>query len=1279
MSVQWTDDQQKVITTRAKNILVSASAGSGKTAVLVARIMSLITDPVRPFDIDRLLIVTFTKAAAGEMKDRIAAAISDAQKRDPDNEHLMRQSGLIHNAKITTIDGFCSTVLRSYCHLTDIEPGFRIAEEGETELLKHDTLENVLQEYYALEDPEESRKFQAFVESFATGKSEKPLTEAVFRVFDACESQPDSLSWLAMCRENNRAGSFEEILGTEWMRMFLADAEMLAREGLRLAKENLVLATRADGPEAYLPMAEEDLHFYEKFFELSGYEERLAWCRDFTAPTLSRKRAGKEENPALRDLFKENRSRHGKIRSDLSGVYYAGSPEQVVSALAESGEVLDELITVTETFLGRYAETKREKKLIDFPDLEHYALKILRDENGERTDAAKELARNFECVMVDEYQDSNYLQEAILTAVTRMEEGSDNYFCVGDVKQSIYGFRHARPDLFMQKFHDYAGEGGDDPISRGVRIDLLKNFRSRKEVLDFSNGLFRQIMRREIGGVDYDRDAELFCGASYPETDGGEYDTEILVAEAKEENADGSTFLEDTRRDALKQLEARMIAERIRELVRHEKITDTKTGKDRPIEYRDIVILLRTMSGYADTFAEVLTACGIPAFSTAKTGYFSAMEVMTILNYLSIVDNPEQDIPFTAVLRSPIVGLSAEEIARIRIVSGSPSSDRDAKFLTMAECARRYLAFYAGAEAGAEGELSGKLERFFSFYGRIRESVPYTPIHELIWEVLTGTGYLDYVSALPGGAQRAANLRMLVEKAIAYEGTSYVGLFNFIRYIRNLRKYDVDFGEVNVLGESENVVRLISIHKSKGLEYPIVFVAGCSKQFNLQDIRASLLIDPEMGLASDYTDLSRRVKYATVKKNAVARKKRREAAGEELRVLYVALTRAKQKLIVTGTIGTEKEFEDLVNLPQPLSEILFEENYILNAKNMLTWILPAASRMQERAAMEGSRCPVRIELVKPSSLVGSAVREGSRVGETLRILSEMNGEAVYDPAVRRIIEERFSYQYPFDGRGAVPVKVSVSELKKESMRDEDAAEVFAEEIVVPFIPSFIREGGGQHEDAQTPDGQITLDAWIRMKEGSDEDLLLESSAPSGGPGGAARGTAYHKVMELLDYSGFSPDQKESTEAVILGQMREFVKSGKMTEEDIRLVDPKNIARFVKSSLGGRMRQAALAGKLRREQPFVLAVKASEIDPSYPEDEDIIVQGIMDAFFYEGEGEKEEIVLLDYKTDRVSELAVLGKRYKVQLDSYAEALTRVTGKNVKEKIIWSFGWGRQLLL
>ena len=411
----------------------------------------------------------------------------------------------------------------------------------------------------------------------------------------------------------------------------------------------------------------------------------------------------------------------------------------------------------------------------------------------------------------------------------------------------------------------------------------------------------------------------------------------------------------------------------------------------------------------------------------------------------------------------------------------------------------------------------------------------------------------------------------------------------------------------------------------------------------------------------------------------MARKKRREAAGEELRVLYVALTRAKQKLIVTGTIGTEKEFEDLVNLPQPLSEILFEENYILNAKNMLTWILPAASRMQERAAMGGSRCPVRIELVKPSSLVGSAVREGSRVGETLRILSEMNGEEVYDPAVRRIIEERFSYQYPFDGRGAVPVKVSVSELKKESMRDEDAAEVFAEEIVVPFIPSFIREGVGQHEDAQTPDGQITLDTWIRMKEGSGEDLLLESSASSGGPGGAARGTAYHKVMELLDYSGFSPDQKESTEAVILGQMREFVRSGKMTEEDIRLVDPKNIARFVKSSLGGRMRQAALAGKLRREQPFVLAVKASEIDPSYPEDEDIIVQGIMDAFFYEGEGEKEEIVLLDYKTDRVPELAVLGKRYKVQLDSYAEALTRVTGKNVKEKIIWSFGWGRQLLL
>ena len=1279
MSVQWTSDQQKVIDTRESNILVSASAGSGKTAVLVARIMSLITDPERPFDIDRMLIVTFTKAAAGEMKDRIAAAINDAQKRDPDNEHIMRQSGLIHNAKITTIDGFCSFVLRNYCHLTDIEPGFRIGEEGEMQLLMHDVLEEVLRDYYALEDPEERGKFENLVESFVTGKSDKPLEEAIFRVFEACESQPDPLSWLAMCRDNNRAGSFEEILGTDWMQMLLADGEMLAGEGLRLAKENLVLAGRADGPEAYLSMAEEDLHFYEKFFELSGYEERRAWCREFTAPVLSRKRAGKGEDPSLRDRFKENRSRHGKIRSELASDYYGGSPEQVVSALAGSGAVLDELITVTENFLHRYAETKREKKLIDFPDLEHYALKILRDERGERTDAAKELAGNFECVIVDEYQDSNYLQEAILTAVTRMEEGRDNYFCVGDVKQSIYGFRHARPDLFMRKFYDYAGEGGEEPVSRGVRIDLLKNFRSRKEVLDFSNGLFRQIMRREIGGVCYDRDAELICGASYPETDGGEYDTEILIAETKEENADGSTFLEDTGRDAQKQLEARMIAERIREMVRHEKITDTKTMKDRPIEYRDIVILLRTMTGYADTFAEVLTECGIPAFSTAKSGYFNAMEVMTILNYLSIVDNPEQDIPFTAVLRSPIVGLSAEEITCIRIVSGSPASDKDAKFLTMAECARRYLAKYGEAEAGTDAELAAKLESFFSFYRKIRESVPYTPIHELIWEVLTGTGYLDYVSALPGGTQRAANLRMLVEKAIAYEGTSYFGLFNFIRYIRNLRKIDVDFGEVNVLGESENVVRLISIHKSKGLEYPIVFAAGCSKQFNLQDIRASLLIDPEMGLASDYTDLSRRVKYASVKKNAVAGKKRRETAGEELRVLYVALTRAKQKLIVTGTIGSEEDFEDLKNLPQPLSEVLFEENYILNAKNMLTWILPAASRMQERAVLEGKQSHLRIELIKPSSLLGQAVREESRVSETLRILFEMNGEEVYDPEIRRIIEERFSYQYPFGDRGTVPVKVSVSELKKESMRDEEAHEAFPEEIPVPFIPSFIRESGAPDREAQKPDGQITIDQWVSMKEGSGEEIFLEGKGSSGVPGGAVRGTAYHKVMELLDYAEFAPDRRESTEAVVLGQMREFVRAGKMTEEDILLVNPKDIARFIESSLGRRMRDAALRGKLRREQPFVLAVKASEINASYPEDEDIVVQGIIDAFFYEGEGENEEVILLDYKTDRVPELAALGKRYKVQLDSYAEALMRVTGKRVREKLIWSFGFGRQLLL
>lgn len=1341
--MQWTQDQQKVIDRRDDNILVSASAGSGKTAVLVARILAYITDPSEPVDIDRLLIVTFTKAAAGEMKERIGKAIADALVKDPDNEHLHRQSSLIHNAQITTIDGFCSYVVRAFCHTTDLEPGFRVADEGEVKLLRADVMEEILEELHSLENEDERRRFEDFIESFATGKSDKIIEDVILKVFDAAESQPWPEKWLADCRANNAAGNFEQMESSPWMQAYMRDADLLIRDGMTFAEKNMELCDQPDGPSAYKPVAEDDARFFRELDALHGYAERVAYTRAEArkkALRLSTKKASAGENPELRDVFKSNRAEGKAIREELTDKIYAYTPDEVFHAMQANSPILDTLIDTVLYFGKRFAEKKRERKVVDFADLEHFALRILRDEDGSRREPAKELAGRFREVLCDEYQDSNYLQEAILTAVSRIEDGQNNYFCVGDVKQSIYGFRHARPDLFMQKFHDYQVDSAhsdtkhqeqpgtstvaaDKPESTktpqkrpsltGTRIDLRQNFRSRIEVLDTANDLFRQLMIAGAGDVAYDDDAALVLGASYPEAANGAFNTEFLLAEVHEEDSQGESILDDESSGAARELEARMIAERISHLIRHEKVFDQKEGCLRDIEYRDIVILLRTMSGWADTFANTLEQQGIPAYSTAKSGYFSATEVVTMLNYLTILDNPEQDIPYAAVLRSPIVGLTAQELAKVRCVSGNPQSeDKDARYFTLAECVRRYA---DGQADQTDYALRNRLDDFLKFYNAMRDSVSYTPIHELIWNILTRTGYLDYASALPGGAQRAANLRMLTEKAIAYEETSYVGLFNFIRYIRKLEKYEVDDGEVSVLGENENVVRIMSIHKSKGLEYPIVFVAGGSKAFNRTDLNAQILIDQEYGIASDYADFKARVRIPTIKKAAVRRRLLRENVGEEMRILYVALTRARQKLILTGTIKDEETYEKLANMPVPLREVPFPENYLLNSRNPIVFLIPAVERMIARANAAGRIPPISVKRIKPTDLAAKEVREESRFSQTLSILREADGSTVYDHATRKILKERFSYVYPYEGRGALPAKVSVSELKHGQYVDEEAEEEFPEPVAVPYVPEFMRKILLDGEGSGDNTCEVREDKILRFAQNgtaTQDDTIAQADAPVNNGGAmqhdtatqddlskitgvsaTLRGTAYHRVMELLDYGKILEcvnirnmevsqlkqilhrESKDALHRELSQQLDGFVRSGRMLREEADLVNLRDIAAFVKSGLGERMAAAFVQKKLYREQPFTLGVAASEINPAYPEDEPILVQGIIDAFFYEGDS----IVLVDYKTDRVSDLAELRRRYQIQLDSYEEALSRVTGYPVAQKIIWSFAKGCELVL
>lgn len=1261
-SMEWTNDQKKVIDSRSDNILVSASAGSGKTAVLVARIMAyILQDKV---DIDDLLIVTFTRAAAGEMRERIAKAIADALEKDPDNEHLARQTTLIHNAQITTIDGFCSYVLRNYCHLTDLEPGYRVGDEGELDLLMGDVMQNMFMELHEQEEGGKKRAFYDLVETFAPDKNEDKLEAIVEKVFLAAQSQPDPYAWLSACRESNRASSFEDLSRTVWMSEYMRDADLLIEEMRKKAAANLALVREPDGPSSFVGEAENNFNMCSELLAHRTYEERYRICGEASFARLAGK-AKKGEDPDKRERFKEARAEIKSCMEKRIQPMYAYEAREVLAAMQANEPVLNTLIDVTALFTDRYDKAKREKKLIDFPDIEHFALRILRNPDGSRTQAAAELARRFREVMCDEYQDSNLLQESILTAVSRVEDGVNNYFCVGDVKQSIYSFRNAKPDLFMDKFARYTHPDGTvqipegEPMSsadQGTRIDLSWNFRSRHEVLDAANAIFEQIMMREVGRVEYDEEAFLVPRADYPDSGDDSYVTELLTINMGETDADGNRVLDDVRASARRDAEARLIAERIRHMVACEKIYDQKTGTQRPVEYRDIVILLRTMKGWADEVAAVLEGMGIPSYSTLKTGYFEATEVTTLLNYLKIVDNPEQDVAYAAVLRSPIVGLTAEDMARVRLVCGPPGAKGSA-YVTMAECVRRYVE----SPDVPDRSLQRRLEVFLEFLERMRAAVPYTPLHELIWMILTGTGYMDYATALPGGIQRAANLRLLIDKSIDYEQTSYVGLFNFVRYINRMMKKQVEISGVNVVGENENVVRIVSVHKSKGLEYPIVFVAGLDKPFNRMGLRDSVLIDEHLGIAADYLNLATRSRMTTMKKLAIEQRLLRESMGEELRVLYVALTRAKQKLIMVGAVANEDKYEDMKNLTLPLRDTHLPENFVLRAGSPQELILPAADRMTARCERDHRPCPIRMELVSPADLLDSEIIERTRLSETIRTLGSLDGSELWDPETKKIIDERYSYAYPYASHALVPAKVSVSELKHGAYADEDAEEAFPEPEIVPFVPEFMRE---------------------RMKKAEGDDEERDAAEMIGG---TYRGTAYHKVMELMRYrdiysfDGTSAALRSATEKELMRCLHDmctkFVADGRLEAEELKTIRMRDIARFAESSLGHRMAAAAYRDELYREQPFVLGVAASEIRKEFPEDEQILVQGIIDAFFYE-DG---KVILVDYKTDRVARAEELVQRYQIQLDSYEEALSRVTGKEIGQKLIYSFHLDTEIVL
>lgn len=1269
MGMKFTPEQQRVIELHNSNILVSAAAGSGKTAVLVERIIRMICDGEHPADIDRLLIVTFTNAAAAEMRERIAAGIAARLEADPGNEHIQKQSALLHNAQITTIDSFSLFLIRNHFNEIGLDPDFRVADEGEIKLLQQEVLAQLLEDAYAGNFvPEALEQFHACVEYFCPGGRESVLEQHILNLSHYAGSFPWPEEWLEERKNDYAAGDMEALVRSDYGQYLTERVNRTVEGCLEKLREVKRLCELPDGPYMYGELTDAEIEQLEKLTDCKNLEEQAA---KIPAVTFARLPSKKDDSvdPAKRELAKAIRNSVKDTLSDLSESYFKTPLELVVEQGKACREPLRILLDLVLEFDRRLLAAKQERHLIDFSDMEHYALQILlkwekAEEKGDAgtdhaetkyrivpSDVAMEYRQYFQEILIDEYQDSNLVQEYLLSAISGEAEGHYNRFMVGDVKQSIYKFRLARPELFLEKYDTYQ-ETGDL-----CRIDLAKNFRSRVQVVDAVNDVFSRIMSREIGGIAYDDKAALYPGATYPAAEDPAYGSEALLIRKPEkgereesgigeQHAEGAGVLVDY--DNVRQLEALAIAARIKQLKGSLKVMEKSTGELRPVRYSDMVILLRTTSGWDEEFKKILEQQGIPVYITSKTGYFGALEVQELLQFLRVLDNPRQDIPLFGVMQSVFGGFTQEEIAQIRSGGEGHSKKRMTLYEALKEVAKSGRTVEEGEEtsagesAGEETELSQKADTFLQRIGHYRDRTPFTSIRELLQRILDDYDYLNYVTALPAGSKRRANVEMLLTKASAFEKTSYFGLFHFIRYMEQLEKYDVDYGEADTLDENADVVRIMSIHKSKGLEFPVVFVSGLSKRFNMQDANQSLIVDMDLGVAVDYVDSVRRIKNKTLRRAVLSAKMKEDNLAEELRVLYVALTRAREKLILTAVLDKADEKWELAQMTgqERLTYLDFCE-----AGSYMDFLLPILPKTG-----------IAVKTMRTEDLTAEEIREQLRMGDRREELQRVaDGEVLLpgDPEEneRKLmrLRERFAYQYPHPGLQKLYTKTTVSELKIAAMaeKDEAAFHTFEEKEVVPYIPAFRRE---------------------------QEKVS-----------GAVRGSAFHRVMELLDFTyvfvesglfekcpgDYETYRKRLDAERLKKRLEEFLQretvSLRLTEEYAKAVSLPKILNFLEQELAYRMWRAQEQGLLYREQPFVLGIDAKRLDPDLPEGEKVLIQGIIDVFFIE-DG---EIVLLDYKTDVIDSLEALWNRYNVQIQYYEEALTKLMQVPVKERILYSF--------
>lgn len=1229
----FTDGQIEVIDTRDKNILVSAAAGSGKTTVLVERIIrkimgetsgpdgTVVKDENRgPVDIDRILVLTFTNAAAAEMRERIVKAIDDKLKINKNDRNLAKQSVLIHNAQITTIHSFCLFLLRNHFADVGIDPAFRVASEGEVKLVEGTVADELIAELF---ETGQIENFELLASRLMAKNSLDKFKKVILDAYSESRNAPYISEYFEDRRKDYACTSIEELDNTPWM-VYLNDlVDAYIDEAIERTKQNIDDFEIYGSNTGYVLTYRDDLAKLQGLKACKGYKSRYEYIKN-TAMFIKLAQDGmraidkeaKDASKGIRDSIKAT----FKDKSGLFEKYFYLSPEGILESLKQNNVIVNTLIDVVELFSERVKQEKNRRKIIDFGDMEHYALSILvKRENriNEPTQVAKDYAEHFEEIMVDEYQDSNRIQEEILESISAKVNSRFNRFMVGDVKQSIYSFRKACPDIFINKYDTYvtAPEGCK-------RIDLSMNFRSRGEVLDCVNGIFERVMAKDLGMVGYDDAASLHLGAKYPES-GCDNKSELLILEYDKESSLTKV-----------QQEASLIAKRVTELVNGGfKVYDRATDELRPCRYGDIVILLRSFKDWEEPLKNVLEANDIPTYIATKKGYFSALEVREIMNLLQVLDNPRQEIPLFGVMRGLFGEFTDDEIACIR------SSCQGELIDMLWEVANIDMSGDFGKEYQLiTCDIIAKTRHFVDFINKWREKKVYTLIHMLIAQIIEETEYMYKIGSMPFGEQRKANVYMLIEKAKQYEAGSFKGLYHFVKYIEEIRSYDVDFGDAVTLDEKSDVVRIMTIHSSKGLEFPICFVSQMGKQYNDMFTKEDVVYDNDYGIALDELDLELNVRHRDMRRAVIMSSKIKNMAAEEMRVLYVALTRAKEKLIMTGTTTKlDKLFDDYV--PEHFGKVLpYDVRY--GTKSYLELVASAVGP-------EGNGS-INVEIIPFNEVVTKTIEKGVKREERKAVLLDAMKKDVSVSSELDEVKERIEYIYPYKNLEGLYTKTSVSELKIAAIEEKLVnhelegvpAEFFTEHESSAYVPTFA----------------------------AGEQIVK----------GTARGSAYHRVMELFDFAGnvdfVSLNDKEKAERID-AEFERMIKSERIKEAETELVDRKKIAGFVASDLGHRMCLAAQRGELYLEEPFVLQIPASRLKSDYPDTEKVLIQGIIDAFFEENG----EIVLMDYKTDRVSSKEELIGRYSIQLDYYKEALSRIRETDVKEVLIYSFALEKTIMV